>query len=406
MADKGYRLYGYRWVVLAVFMFINLTIQILWISYAPVLIPAAKFYGATDTQIGLLAITSWLIAYLVLSLPVSWAIDTYGFHITVGLGAIVMAVFGVLRGFASNYTQVFWCTVGIAIAQPFLLNAWTKFAAHWFGVEDRATAVGLVTLASLLGVAVGEAVPPVLFQAGMSIQTQQLVFGIVTAFSSVLFLILARDKPATPPCPPGQEVRSLMFDGLKHAVSVRDFWLLLFVAFIVLAIFNGVSTLVEDIVVPRGFAATDAGTLGALIVIGSILGAVILSYFSDKHRTRRRYLLLGVLLAVPGLLGVAYATSVWLLMISGFWLGFFLMGISPIGFQYGAEIAHPTPEGTSNGLIQLFGQASAVFVYLMVALKSVSGTFTTSLLLAVALLLVSLIVITQMKDPVYATNRS
>ncbi len=100
------------------------------------------------------------------------------------------------------------------------------------------------------------------------------------------------------------------------------------------------------------------------------------------------------------------STSVWLLMLSGFWLGFFLMGISPIGFQYGAEIAHPTPEGTSNGLIQLFGQASAVFVYVMVALKSLSGTFTTSLLLAVGLLVVSLLVIMQMKDPVYAANQS
>ena len=39
-----YKLYGYRWMVLAVFMFINLTIQILWITYAPILDPAA-FYG-------------------------------------------------------------------------------------------------------------------------------------------------------------------------------------------------------------------------------------------------------------------------------------------------------------------------------------------------------------------------
>ncbi len=398
MADKGYRVYAYRWVVLAVFMFINLTIQVLWISFAPVLAPAAKFYGATDTQIGLLAITSWLIAYMVLSLPVSWAIDTYGFHITVGFGALLMAVFGVLRGFAVTYSQVLWCTVGIAIAQPFLLNAWTKFAAHWFGLEDRATAVGLVTLASLLGVAVGEAVPPILFQGGMSIQAEQLAFGIVTAASSVLFLVLARDKPATPPCPPGQESRSLMFDGLKHAITLKDFWLLLFVAFVALAIFNGVSSLIEDIILPRGFAAIDAGTLGALIVIGGILGAVVLSYFSDKQGKRRRYLLLGVLMAVPGLLGVAYATTVWLLMVSGFWLGFFLMGISPIGFQYGAEIAHPTPEGTSNGLIQLFGQASAVFAYVMVAMKTSTGAFTPSLLLAVGLLIVSVVAAVQMKD--------
>ena len=39
MAEE-YKLYGYRWVVLAVFMFINLTIQMLWIAYAPITGPA------------------------------------------------------------------------------------------------------------------------------------------------------------------------------------------------------------------------------------------------------------------------------------------------------------------------------------------------------------------------------
>ena len=57
MENKDYRLYGYRWVVLAAFMFINLTIQILWIAYAPITGPAAAFYGVTDLQIGFLART-------------------------------------------------------------------------------------------------------------------------------------------------------------------------------------------------------------------------------------------------------------------------------------------------------------------------------------------------------------
>ncbi|MBI3163273.1 MAG: MFS transporter, partial [Chloroflexi bacterium] len=47
MTDK-FKLYGYRWVVLGVFMFINLTIQMLWITYAPITGPAAKYYGVTD----------------------------------------------------------------------------------------------------------------------------------------------------------------------------------------------------------------------------------------------------------------------------------------------------------------------------------------------------------------------
>jgi hypothetical protein len=63
-----------------------------------------------------------------------------------------------------------------------------------------------------------------------------------------------------------------------------------------------------------------------------------------------------------------------------------------------AEITYPTPEGTSNGLIQLFGQVSVVFVYIMEAMKDAKGTFTPSLLFAVFMLVVSALVTTQLKD--------
>jgi len=401
MADKSYRLYGYRWVVLAVFMFINITIEILWICYAPITTPAAAFYHVSATQIGYFSII-WFIAFIPLSFPVSWAIDTFGFYRSVGLGAILMAIFGILRGFAGSYSLAIWCTIGLGIAQPFLLNAWTKLPAQWFGLKERATAVGLITLANLLGTAIGEAVPPILLQGGMSIQTQQLIFGLITAFSSVLFLILAREKPATPPCPPGHDARALMLDGLKNALGIRDFWFLLFVAFAGLGIFNGIETWVEVIIRPRGFTPTDAGTFGALMVIGGIIGAVVLPPFSDKQQKRIRFLIIGFLLAIPGLIGITYATNFWLLMVSGFWSGFFLIGTGPIVFQYAAEITMPTPEGTSNGMIQLVGQVSVIYVYIMVAMKSSNGAFTSSLWLGIGMVIISLILIMQMKDPVFS----
>ena len=52
-----FRVYGYSWVVLTVFMLINLTIQILWITYTPTTGSAAKVYSVSDLQIGLLAMT-------------------------------------------------------------------------------------------------------------------------------------------------------------------------------------------------------------------------------------------------------------------------------------------------------------------------------------------------------------
>jgi MFS family permease len=395
--ETDYKLYGYRWVVLAVFMLVNLTIQILWITYAPITGPAAAFYGVTDLQIGLLAM-SFMIAFIPLSLPVAWVIDTYGFKVAVSIGCVLMGVFGLLRGFAgTSYSLVLWSTIGIAIAQPFLLNAWTKVPANWFAVSERATAVGLVTLANLVGTALGLVLTPILTET-ISLPTVQLLYGAIAAFSAVIFILLAQETPRTPPGPAGSDVRALMLDGLKHAFTVRSFWLYLFVSFIGLGIFNGVTTWVENIIRPRGFTPTDAGTLGALMLVGGILGAVVIPPFSDKQRKRLPFILFGLLLSIPGLIGLAYARSSGLLFGSAFAMGFFLVSTSPIGMQYAAEVTQPTPEGTSNGLIQLFGQASVVFVYIMEALKTSDGSFTPALLLAIGLLVLSALLVTQMKD--------
>ncbi len=398
MKKSTVRVYGYRWVVLAVFMLINITIQMLWISYSPITGPAAKFYGVTDLKIGLLSMM-FMIAFIPLSIPVSWMIDTWGFHRAVSIGAVLMGVSGILRGLAgANYGLALASTIGIAVAQPFLLNAWTTVPAKWFELEFRATAVGLVTLASLAGTAVGMVLTPILIQQ-MSIAHVQLLYGILAAGSSVLFILLAREKPPTPPCPAGQETRALMLDGLKNALRNRMFWMFLIVCFIALGLFNGLSTWVEPIIRPRGFSPEQAGTLGALMLIGGVVGAVVIPALSDRQHKRRKYLMIGVLGAIPGLIGVTFARSAWLLMSSAFELGFFLTSLSPVGMEYAAEITYPTPEGTSNGLIQLFGQAAVVYVYVMEAMRTKDGSFTFSLLFAVLLLVICVGIVTRLKDP-------
>ena len=308
MAESTFKVYKYRWVVLAVFMFVNLTIQMLWISYSPITGPAAEYYGVSDLYIGWLSMI-FMLAFIPFSLPASWAIDSFGFHKAVGFGVILMGIFGVLRGLAgANYSLVFACTLFIAIGQPFLLNAWAKVPARWFAVTERATAVGIVTLANLLGTAIGMVLTPILINT-MPIPTVQLIYGCIAAFSAVLFLVLAKEYPPTPPCPEGMDVRSLMLDGLKHAFKVKDFLLFLAVSFIGVGIFNGLNTWVEPIIRPRHFSPEEAGILGAVLLVAGLLGAVILPSFSDKQHKRKKFMLLGIVCAIPGLIGVTFAQN-------------------------------------------------------------------------------------------------
>ena len=134
------------------------------------------------------------------------------------------------------------------------------------------------------------------------------------------------------------------------------------------------------------------------MIVGGVIGAVVIPALSDKQHTRQKYLVLAFVGAIPGLIGLTFATTSMLLFLSASVMGFFLVSAMPISMQYAAEVTYPTPEGTSNSLIQLFGQASVVFVYIMEALKAPDGSFTPSLLLAIGLMLLSLVFISQMKD--------
>lgn len=392
MDETNVKVYGYRWVVLGVFMFVNVTMQILWICFAPVTGPAAAYYHVTDVEIGNLAI-AFMVVFIPLAIPASWAIDTWGFKKAVGLGALLMGVFGLLRGVVTtSYTITMIFTIGIAAGQPFLMNAWTKVAALWFPVKERATAVGLAAVATFAGILIGEAATPFLVDA-YGFAGMQMIYGVLTAISTVAFIVFTREQPPTPASAAGTEARVLVLDGIKQILRQRDFYYLTFALFIGGGIFNGVATWVETMVRPKGYLPTDAGVMGGVLLIGGVVGSAALSPLSDWIRMRKNIILVGFALAIPGMLGLAYSDNYVVLLISFFLVGLASSGIVPVAFQYGAEITHPAPEGTSNGLFGLAVQLPFAVVAAMGWMYEQSHSFTSSLLLLIALTVVSCILL-------------
>jgi sugar phosphate permease len=380
-------------------MAVNLTIQVLWISYAPITSAAGEYYGVSEVAIGALAMV-FMVAYLPLSLPASSAIAHRGFRAAAGFGALLAGVAGIARGLAGpHYLPVLVATLGAAAAQPFLLNAWTTMSSHWFPRSQRATAVSLVTLANLVGAGVGFALTPQLARS-MSVGRLQLCYGVAALVAGIVFVAVARDRPARVPTGDLAVVDDTAeLVGVRHAMHVRPFLVFLAVAFVGMGVFNGISTWVEEIVRPRGFSSADAGNFGALLLLGGVVGAVVLSALSDRYQRRVPFLTLALAASAPALLWVTVAESHAGLFVSAFVLGFFLTSAMPIGMQYSAEITVPTPEGTTNGLIQLAGQASVLFVLLMELTRTPSGSFTPSLVGMATLLLLGALAVRRLPEP-------
>lgn len=394
-----FKIYKYRWIMLAVYMFIVVMNQLLWITFAPITSEAVNYYGVSELWIGILSM-SFMLVFILFSIPASWIIDTYGIRIGVGIGAFLTGAFGLMRGFAStNFEVLLISQIGIAIGQPFLLNAITKLSARWFPMSERAIASGLGTLAMYIGILGGMIITPFLVLSS-GIDGMLLVYGIVSVFAAVLFILFAKESPPTAPCLPGQEERALVLDGFKIILGSKEFRLLMFIFFIGLGVFNSVTTWIEGILNPRNISITQAGIAGGVMIAAGIAGAVVIPLLSDFYRKRVPFIQIALVGATLGLIGISFATNYSVILFSSALFGFFLLSSGPIGFQYGAEITYPASEGSSNGLLLQMGQISGIaFIFGMDIFKSkANGSMSNPLIVLIGLMAMALIISFRLKE--------
>jgi MFS family permease len=363
MGQTPDRVYGYRWIVLLVVAAINMVIQMQWLTFAPIAREARVFYQATPLQIDFLSML-FMLVFLVACLPASYVIDTFGIRIGIGIGALLTGLFGIFKGvFATDYTLMIVAQSGLAVAQPFILNASTKVAVHWFPIRERATAVGIATLAQFLGIIAVMVVTPILISGsdGYTIPQVLMFYGVISTAGAVVLIAFLREKPPTAPSQESTQSRYKVFEGISHMFKDRNMRLLVLLFFIGLGLFNAISTCIDQVCQIKGLTMEQTGLVGGMILIAGIVGALILPPLSDRFRKRKAFLLLGMVCMIPGLVGLTFLTGYIALLVSAFVFGFFFLGAGgPVGFQYGAEISFPAPESASMGLLTLAGQISGI----------------------------------------------
>lgn len=360
------KVYPYRWIILSIYFLITVVIQIHWLTFASVSGAAQQFYHTSALRIDFFSML-YMIVYILLSIPASFIIDTWGLKNGLILGAILTGIFGALKAWGGN--SLFWITIaqtGLAVAQPFILNSVTKIGAKWFPVHERATAVGIGTLAQYTGIIIALAVTPLLIseiENGISGFREMLwIYGAFSMAAALLTILFMREEPPTPPAAEEFSERTGSIPGMVEIFKNRDMKLLLLLFFIGLGIFNAVSTCIDQIC--HNLTMNETGMAGGIMLLGGVLGAIILPTWSDKVRKRKPFILISMIFMFPGLLGLTIFHQFVPMLISAFIFGFFIMGAGPVGFQYGAEKSFPAPESTSQGIILLAGQISGIiFVF-------------------------------------------
>ncbi len=378
--------------MLALFMFLTITIELQWLTHAPIARVAESFYSNQTQTYSWLGIDSialaYMIIYLIMCLPASYIIDTYSVKTGLNLGAILTIVGTIIKGFGAH--SLLWVFIGqlfLAIAQPFILNAVTAFSVRWFQLDERAIVAGLLALAQFIGILFAMLLTPMLVESspesmnyGEGIDSMLMIYMIPTVVAAILFLLFFKEKPADLPFDIQHE-RLNFKQGIIHMLQLKDAILVMILFTIGLGIFNAISTLVDAITANLNIKDSD-GLIGGIMLIGGIIGAVVIPFLSDHYRKRKLFLVICMIAFIPSIFGLAFAAEISdffqltikntynLALISSFFIGMFIMSAGPIVFQYTAEITVPTPESTSQGILLLVGQVSGVVMITIMTINN------------------------------------
>jgi MFS family permease len=399
-AKSEYKSYKYRWVVLAVYMYISALTQLYWLNFAAIDTFIEERFNITASSVMWFTLVFPLVQVL-LSMPAGMVIDKKGFKYGVGIGALFTGLFAMLRLVnTDSFTVLLISQIGIAIGQPFVLNGVTKLVVTWFPQKEEATAVGLGSLALLVGMMVGLGATPALVQF-LGFKTMLLVYGALGILGILLFFSLVKAQPATPPRKIEVQQEITGWQGIKHILKIRDFVILGFIALIGIGVFNGLATWLEKILNElHQIPMTDAGLVSAILVLSGILGCIIIPLISDKIMKRKPFLMLasavGAVCIVALMVAKGYAANI----VNAVFLGFFLISALPIMLTMSAKITGARFAGISVGYLQLLGNAAAVaIVPIMESIHGITEGYVWPLALIAGLLSISFILAIVIREP-------
>jgi MFS family permease len=415
--SKGTGVYGYRWAILLAFAAINAIGGIVYIVFSPltdtVLTPFYAGEHISSFLIGFLTLVNPLM-YVFLALPFGILADKKGWKITVGIGAILMASFCVLRIFALDMGFI-WMLIfqtGFSFGGPPVLASVQKMVVKWFPVKERTVASGLGILTTFLGLTLGSFLSPRLFYIFAASPTDYYgglrgtltIDGILITIGAIIFFALARE---TPPKPPAVEEKvTLKMGGM---LRTRDLWLLAAGFFAGFGIYFALLTWTAKILGAIGItSAVDVGLVQACMTLGGILGCIIIPRASDALGRRKPFLIIAGLFAavfsyIIGTIGVLLVS-----IISALLLGFFVISVLPIALSMLGEMKTigPALVGAASGLTMTIGYIGAVGVGMTALILSAPGNWFTSILFLVIIGLVGTIIMALVRETGEAAQKT
>ncbi|KAK4134852.1 MFS general substrate transporter [Trichocladium antarcticum] len=380
-AGVEYKVYKRRWFGLVQLTLLNIIVSWDWLTFSPVAGHAARYFNTNETTINWLS-TAFLFAFTFITPVVIYVLHMGPKPSIVTAAALILLgnwirFVGSRASSEGQFGVVMFGQILTGLAQPFVLAAPTRYSDIWFTNRGRVAATALTSLANPFGAALGQLIIPFWVKGPDDISKMVLYVSIISTICAVpAFLIPA--APPTPVAPSGDTPKMSLRASARILFGHVEFWLLFLPFAVYVGLFNSISSLLNQVMLPHGYNDEEAGIAGAMLIVVGLVTSAVTSPLIDRTKSY----LLAVRVAVP-LIALSYLVFVWMPGtraggggVAGPYVVMALLGSSsfslvPVVVEYLVELTHPISPSVTSTLAWSGGQVlGGIFIVVSGALKA------------------------------------
>ena len=260
------------------------TLHLVLFSYSPLIPLIIDEMQISHAEAGLVFSISML-AILVFRLPWGFVSDRLGVVTTMRLATVIIGVFSLVRGFATNYTFLLASQLLLGVGFASVLPCLAKIVNLMF-TEKAGFATGIY----VLGFPTGELV-------GLSITSYLLlillgdwrlifqIFGMWSILLAVLWWIVGSRVPVK-----SKHQHSLSLKEVTALLKVRQIWMLAGLCICSMGVYDTLLTWLPRLLELKGMLPTEANITASLFPIGFFVAGPVVGTLSDKVGLRKPFI--------------------------------------------------------------------------------------------------------------------
>lgn len=278
----------------------------------------------------------------------------------------------------------------MATGQPFLINGTSKLACIWFGDNERAIAIGIVSFGLAIGTIIGLSMASFFIfdddknnHAKIRKETENFMLWVSWGTTALCLpmIIFYKQRPRYFPSrsaeedATGDKIQNInqMISELSTLFKNKNFVSILIIFSIMDGSYTSLGTNINFLFEPFGYSSTDTSILGALFVVTGLVSSIMFPILIDKYQWFLRSLkiiTIGAFISSLIILGAIPSKVFGFALLSIASLGFFVIPTMSIVYAFATELTYPCSEALFGSLLQagsgIFGTVVAYAITFMI----------------------------------------